>query len=159
MTLLSKDKLESIKLKQEETVHLNTFIGTSVRSNFSYTLLTDRAGVSPAMNIQEIYNQNVATLSKYGMLLTAEQNKRGSADFDALNTGNTAFMTPGNNLVPASDMLDVLKLIIREKTYFSEVGKRTAVLKELNKELENMATPEEKKQSLIREIATLQAQQ
>lgn len=159
MTLISKEKLDSIKLKQDEAVILNTFIGLSVRGNFTYTLLTRKAGVSPAMNIQEIYNQHTATLSTYGEILSAENGKHGSATFDALGEGASAFMCPGNNRVKASDMLDMLKLIIREKTYFIETAKRAEALRQARTTLENMATPEEQKLKLVKEIAELEAQQ
>lgn len=159
MTLLSKEKLDSIKLKQEETSVLNTFIGVSVRANFSFTLQTRKLGVSPVMNIQEIYNQNTDTLVVYGEILSVENNKHGNATFDALSEGPSAFMTPGRNEVKASDMLDILKLVIREKTYAIEKGKRATALRQARATLENMATPEEQKLKLVKEIAELEAQQ
>jgi hypothetical protein len=158
MTLLTKEKLDSIKLKQDEAVTLNTFIGVSVRGNYTFTLLTNRAGVSPAMNIQEIYNQNIPTLSTYGELLAAQNAKQGSATFDALGDGPRAYMTPGNNEVKATDMLDILRLVIREKTYFIESAKKAGELRNLKATLDNMATPEEQKAKLIQQIATLEAQ-
>lgn len=158
MTLLSKEKLDSIKLKQEEVTTLNTFIAVSVRRNFTFTLLTRKAGVSPAMNIQEIYNQNTPTLQIYGEILSAEVTKYGAVSFDALAEGDKAYMTPGANFVKGSDMIDILKLIIREKVYILETAKRGDHLKAVRAQLADMKTPEEKKAELLTEIAALEAQ-
>lgn len=151
----SKEKLAEIKLSASEVEELNNFIGTSVRKNHTFTLLTDKVAVSPQKSVQELYHSSIAVLTKYGELLKAETVRNAGHDFDPLSTGKTEYTTPGNNDVPATKMLKQLVLMIREKTYIRGVEERKQELKEAREELEALATPEEKKEALRRKIEAL----
>lgn len=149
--MISKDKLQKIKLTAEENTQLNSFIGKAVRSNYKVNVLTNRAGVSPSNGIQELYNQNTETLIIYAGILD-KSIKGHTSNHDPLAEGESAYMV---GEVKGTDLLHVLDLIIREKTYNRAVNENEAAIKLLQAQLDDLKTPEERKGDLLLRMAEL----
>lgn len=150
--MISKEKLEKLKLDSEENATLNGFIGKAVRNNYTFTIYTNKAGVAPSGGIQQVYNQAVDTLITYAGIL--DKNIRGhNTNFDPLADGETALMV---GRVKATDLLSILQLIIREKTYNEEMRRKEMAIKELRARIDDLKTPAEKRADLEKDLILLE---
>jgi len=152
--MTSKEKLEKLKLNIEENKSLNDFIGTCVRRNNKFQILTNKATPYPHVGIQEVYNANTEVLIEYAKILDKKVRDH-VGDFNPL--ADAADQDLVVNGVIAKDLLVQLRLIIREKTYVSELNSLRAKQANLNAQLEDAKSPEEKKADINRQLQELAA--
>lgn len=155
--LMSKEQLEKIKLTSDENARLDRFIANAVRRDIKFTILTERAGVAPIVGIQEVYNSPEDTLGTYEGLL----NKQAQGHTTKFNPRepetSKAHHVPGSrDRVLSTDMVVILQLILREKVYNSEVSLRGDTIENLKAKLDTLATPDEQKATLRKQIEELE---
>ena len=149
--MISKEKIQSIKLSGDENSHLNDFIGKAVRGNYKFNILTNKVGVAPQCGVQEVYNQNTETLIIYAALLD-KQIRGHVTNFDPFAEGNDVFMV---GKVKGDTLLTILKLIIREKSYNAAMSERVATANSLQSQLDDLKTPEERRKDIEKQLAEL----
>lgn len=151
--MLSKQELEEIRLKPEESTRLNTFIGNSVRSNEVYPVYSNKVGGGLNKPVQDIYALNEATLSEMSGILDKK-----IKDYTPVFNPRVKQAGPfkvGN--VSGADLLDALTLILREKVYFAEQKAREKHLLNLQEQLNEAKTPKERRKELEAELQAFTA--
>lgn len=136
-----------VGLSAEEKTKMFAFIGKCVCENRQFRLGASLKTSMP-LNIQDIYNLNVASLREIGKTL-----KKVINDFDSEFTSSTK---PLIGDVPAEDVLEVVKFMIRDRLHTKALEDKKETIKELKAELESLATPEERRLKLTAQLAALE---
>lgn len=135
------------KLTLDEDNKLNTFIGKAVRKNLSFPVLDTRVMNANKLTIQDMFNASVDTLQKIGKSLRKMQ-----ADFDSEFSSTETQKVGG---VEISDLIDVIKLLIKEKTFKAQAAALRKQKLELQAKIAEFRTPQELREIAEKELAAL----
>lgn len=138
------------KLTQQEEEKLNSFIGKCVRGNVQLGVLSNKIGANITMDIQEVYNSNINTLLTFGQKL-----ERLEKDNGGRFSTKTPYLVGG--VVPITEMMDIIELIVVEKQYSAYIAKETRAIEKLQQELDGMKTESEIRADKTAELARRQA--
>lgn len=141
-------KLAELKLTTEEDAKLDAFIGKSIRKNARFPLLSNRVGVGSNVTIQDIYNSNSDSIRDLGKFL----NKLISDNDPEFSVGKPELSFNG---IPATDLKEALKLILKEKEYKSKLTLAVRTKRSLLEQKESLKTPEERRKDIDAELALL----
>ena len=134
-------------LSQEERSELIKFIGEAVLTNTVFPSF--RPGVN-SITIQElIHSRNVDTIRELGKSI-----KKKANDFDEDFSSKENFKI---GVFEASKVISALKLIIRNIEFENHRKTVEAEIRSMEKELESLETPEERKLKLISKLEALKA--
>lgn len=140
---------ELIKLTTEEDNKLNVFVGKAVRKNLSFPVLDTRLANANRLTVQDMFNANIETLQKIGKSL-----KKMQADFDPEFSSTESQKVGG---VEISDLIDIIKLIIKEKTYKTAAADIRKKKLELATTIAGMKTVPELRADAEKQLAALPA--
>lgn len=140
------------KLTKSELQSLQEFVGKCVMENVAFPPI--QMGGANA-TIQDImHNRSVDSLGKYNDFLESQASR--VSRIDKIN-GKDSDKKIGTSSVSYTDAVSQIDLIIKNKLYIEYKEKMSERLKEINKELEMIETPAEKKSKLLKEKKALMA--
>lgn len=139
--------IELIKLTTEEDNKLTLFVGKAVRKNLSFPVLDTRVGNGARLTVQDMFNASTDTLQKIGKSL-----KKMQADFDP-EFSSTESQKVGT--VEISDLIEIVKLIIKENKYKEASNSLRRKRAELANSIASMKTPQELRIDAEKELASL----
>lgn len=136
------------KLTPEQQTARLLFIGRCVDGNITLPNAS-KFGVSQPMTVQDLSNSNTATLQKVGQALEKLQAEKGSGRF-AQKT------TPTTGGIPINEWMDFIELTLINKEALEEEANTAAEIKQLQRELDSLDSPEERKQKVRARLTELQ---
>jgi hypothetical protein len=140
------------KLSKIESAKLQDFVGKCVIENVTFPPV--QMGGSNS-TIQEImHGRSVDTLGKYNDFLETQSGK--VSRLDRIN-GSEKAKRIGNSSVTYAEAVENIDLIIKNKLYEEYRAKVEDRVKEINKDLESLETPKERKTKLEKEKRALLA--
>lgn len=137
------------KLTTEEQATRAAFIADWVDSN---RVLPDtlRLGVQTTMTVQDICNSGVKTLQRIGQALKERASKSGDEDFGDAKPFEI-------NGYPGDKIITFIRLTIRKKKAEEVAEKKSEKIADLKARQKSLATPEELRAEIAKELAELEA--
>lgn len=140
------------KLTKSELQSLQEFVGKCVMENVAFPPIQMGGANATVQDI--MHNRSVDSLGKYNDFLESQASR--VSRIDKIN-GKDSDKKIGNSSVSYTEAVSQIDLIIKNKLYAEYKEKMAERLKEINKELEMIETPAEKKSKLLKEKKALMA--
>lgn len=140
------------KLTKSELQSLQEFVGKCVMENVAFPPIQIGGANATVQDI--MHNRSVDSLGKYNDFLESQASR--VSRIDKIN-GKDSDKKIGNSSVSYTEAVSQIDLIIKNKLYAEYKEKMAERLKEINKELEMIETPAEKKSKLLKEKKALMA--
>jgi hypothetical protein len=140
---MNKEQLDKLKLKEHEWAQLNEFIKKCVHGNIMFKIISLKP-ITQTANIQELLHEfTVSTLEGF---VTGLETLLRKEDASRLKKDKTFY----TGTVTIDELADILVLIIRNKDYKGNVGKVKSQLEQIQSQLADLETPEEKRTRLLK---------